>query len=90
VEAFDPATNTWSTLPSMPMPRHGVAGAVLGNEFHLVSGMMQTAGAMTFLDPQLDAKTAVHDVLDLKLVTNAPTSATGETSDAGASSGGGQ
>jgi N-acetylneuraminic acid mutarotase len=91
VEAFDPATNTWSTLPSMPMPRHGVAGAVLGNEFHLVSGMMQTAGAMTFLDPQLDAKTAVHDVLDLKLVTNAPPSATGETSDAGApSSGGGQ
>jgi N-acetylneuraminic acid mutarotase len=91
VEAFDPATNTWSTLPSMPMPRHGVAGAVLGNEFHLVSGMMQTAGAMTFLDPQLDAKTAVHDVLDLKLVTNAPPSATGETSDAGAGpSGGGQ
>jgi hypothetical protein len=91
VEAFDPATNTWSTLPFMPMPRHGVAGAVLGNEFHLVSGMMQTAGAMTFLDPQLDAKTAVHDVLDLKLVTNAPPSATGETSDAGApSSGGGQ
>jgi hypothetical protein len=88
VEAFDPATNTWSTLPSMPMPRHGVAGAVINNEFHLVSGMMQTAGAMTFLDPQLDAKTAVHDVLDLKLVTNAPPSA---TSDAGApSSGGGQ
>jgi hypothetical protein len=74
----------------MPMPRHGVAGAVIGSEFHLVSGMMQTAGAMTFLDPQLDAKTAVHDVLDLKLVTNAPpASATGETSDAGASSSGG-
>ena len=33
------------------IPRHGVAGAVIGNEFHLVSGMMQTAGAMTFLDP---------------------------------------
>ena len=85
VEAFDPAANTWSTLPSMPMPRHGVAGAVIGNEFHLVSGMMQTAGAMTFLDPQLDAKTAVHDVLDLKSINpNPPTSATGETSEAGA------
>jgi N-acetylneuraminic acid mutarotase len=91
VEAYDPATNTWSTLPSMPMPRHGVAGAVIGNEFHLVSGMMQTAGAMTFMDPQLETKTAVHDVLDLKMVTNAPASATGETSDAGApSSGSGQ
>ena len=84
VEAFDPATNTWSTLPSMPIPRHGVAGAVIGNEFHLVSGMMQTAGALTFMDPQLSTYTASHDVLDLKLVTNAPASATGETSEAGA------
>ena len=85
VEAFDPANNTWSTLPSMPMPRHGVAGAVLGNEFHLVSGMMQTAGAMTFMDPQLDAKTAMHDVLDLKSINpNPPPSATDETSEGGA------
>jgi hypothetical protein len=46
---------------------------------------------MTFMDPQLSTYTASHDVLDLKLVTNAPPSATGETSDAGApSSGGGQ
>jgi N-acetylneuraminic acid mutarotase len=85
VEAFDPATNTWSTLPSMPIPRHGVAGAVIGNEFHLVSGMMQTAGALTFMDPQLATYTAVHDVLDLKSINrNPPTSATGETSEAGA------
>jgi N-acetylneuraminic acid mutarotase len=91
VEAYDPATNTWATLPSMPMPRHGVAGAVLGNEFHLVSGMMQTAAAMTFMDPQLSTYTASHDVLDLKSVIIAPASATGETSDAGAPpSGGGQ
>ena len=75
----------------MPMPRHGVAGAVLGNEFHLVSGMMQTAAAMTFMDPQLSTYTASHDVLDLKSVIIAPASATGETSDAGAPpSGGGQ
>jgi hypothetical protein len=72
------------TLPSMPMPRHGVAGAVINNEFHLVSGMMQTAGALTFMDPQLSTYTASHDVLDLKLVTNAPAGATGETSEAGA------
>jgi N-acetylneuraminic acid mutarotase len=91
VEAYEPATNTWSILPSMPIPRHGVAGALIGTDFHLVSGMMQTAGAMTFMDPQLTTYTAVHDVLDLKLVTNTPASATGETSDAGPpSSGGGQ
>jgi N-acetylneuraminic acid mutarotase len=44
VEAYDPATNSWTSLPSMPMPRHGVAGAVIGNRFHLVSGMIQSAG----------------------------------------------
>jgi N-acetylneuraminic acid mutarotase len=80
VEAFDPAANTWTTLPSMPMPRHGVAAAVIGNEFHLVSGMLQTAGAMTFMDPQLQTYTAVHDVLDLKFNPNPPTSAAGATS----------
>ena len=53
VEAYDPVTNSWMTLPSMPMPRHGIAGAVIGNRFHLVSGMMQSAGALTFLDPTL-------------------------------------
>ena len=26
VEAYDPVTNSWMTLPSMPMPRHGIAG----------------------------------------------------------------
>jgi N-acetylneuraminic acid mutarotase len=84
VEAFDPAANTWTTLPSMPMPRHGVAAAVIGNEFHLVSGMMQTAGALTFLDPQLQTYTAVHDVLDLKFNPIPPTSAAGATSKTGA------
>jgi hypothetical protein len=75
VEAYEPATNSWNTLPSMPIPRHGVAGAVIGTDFHLVSGMMQTAGAMTFLDPQLQTKTAVHDVLDLKFTPNPPSAA---------------
>ena len=41
IEAYDVVTNSWMTLPSMPMPRHGVAGAVIGNRFHLVSGMIQ-------------------------------------------------
>jgi N-acetylneuraminic acid mutarotase len=66
VEAYDPATNSWMTLPSMPMPRHGVAGAVIGNRFHLVSGMIQSAGALTFLDPTLSTHTAAHDILELQ------------------------
>jgi len=66
VEAFDPATNSWMTLPSMPMPRHGVAGGVIGSRFHLVSGMIQSAGALTFLDPTLSTHTAMHDILELQ------------------------
>lgn len=44
VEAYDPITNSWSTLPSMPNPRHGLAGAIIGNRLHLVSGDLQSAG----------------------------------------------
>jgi N-acetylneuraminic acid mutarotase len=66
VEAYDPVTNSWMSLPSMPMPRHGVAGAVIGNRFHLVSGMIQSAGALTFLDPTLSTHTAMHDILELQ------------------------
>lgn len=43
-EAYDPATNTWSTLPPMAIPRHGVAGAVIGNRFYAVSGDVQSSG----------------------------------------------
>jgi N-acetylneuraminic acid mutarotase len=75
VEAYEPATNSWMTLPSMPMPRHGVAGAVIGNRFHLVSGMIQSAGALTFLDPTLSTHTAAHDILALQFGSTPPTTA---------------
>ncbi len=59
VEAFDAASNTWTILPSMQFPRHGLAGAFVGNRFHLVSGDAQSAlsGAVTHVD--------YHDVLEL-------------------------
>jgi N-acetylneuraminic acid mutarotase len=66
IEAYDTVTNTWMTLPPMPMPRHGVAGAVIGNRFHLVSGMVQSAGVLTFLDPKLETHTGNHDILELQ------------------------
>ncbi len=65
VEAYDPATDTWTAMPSMPMPRHGVAGAVLGNRLHFVSGMVSSSGAMPLLDKRLDLHTSSHDVLEL-------------------------
>ena len=44
LEAYDPANNTWSVLPSMPVARHGLAGTVVGNRLHMVSGDVQSAG----------------------------------------------
>ena len=44
LEAYDPAQNRWMSLPRMPIPRHGLAGAVIGNRLHLVSGDVQSAG----------------------------------------------
>jgi len=75
IEAYDTLTNSWMTLPPMPMPRHGVAGAVIGNRFHLVSGMIQSAGALTFLDPQLATHTGAHDILELQFGAPPPTNA---------------
>ena len=66
IEAYDPAINSWMALPPMPMPRHGLAGAVINDRFHLVSGMIQSAGALVFQDPHLHTHTAAHDILELK------------------------
>ncbi|HEX3151880.1 MAG TPA: tyrosinase family protein [Gemmataceae bacterium] len=65
VEAYEPATNSWAALPSMPMPRHGVASAVIGNRFYLASGMMQSAGALAMQDPKLNVDTSSVDILEL-------------------------
>jgi hypothetical protein len=75
IEAYDPLTNSWSTLPSMPMPRHGAAGAVIGNRLYLVSGMIQSAGALVFLDPTLATHTVAHDILQLPSSANPPAAA---------------
>jgi N-acetylneuraminic acid mutarotase len=44
LEAYDPAGNAWQTLQPMPVSRHGLAGAVVGNRLHMVSGDVQSAG----------------------------------------------
>ena len=44
LEAYDPASNAWTVLPSMPVSRHGLAGGVVGNRLHMVSGDVQSAG----------------------------------------------
>jgi len=67
LEAFDPATNSWTIMPSMPMPRHGVAGAMIGNKLHLVSGMVTSAAAGAGQDMHLEVHTTSHDVFDLPM-----------------------
>jgi serine/threonine-protein kinase PknK len=38
VEAYDPAANKWTTMPSMPAPRYGLAVAVVGNVAYAMAG----------------------------------------------------
>jgi N-acetylneuraminic acid mutarotase len=59
LEAYDPAANTWQTLQPMPVSRHGLAGAVVGNRLHMVSGDVQSAGT------GVHVHTDEHDAYDL-------------------------
>ncbi len=60
VEAYDPRTNEWHTLPPMEFARHGLAGDIIGNRFHLVSGDIQSGGG-----PAAIIETDAHEVLEL-------------------------
>lgn len=44
LEAYDPAANTWSVMPPMPVSRHGLAAGVIGNRLILVGGDVQSSG----------------------------------------------
>ena len=59
VEAYDPSTDSWTTMPSLPVSRHGLAGGVLGNRFHVVGGDVQSSGT------GVNVSTAEHDSLEL-------------------------
>ena len=86
IEAYEPATNAWITLPPMPMPRHGLAGGIINDRFHLVSGMVQSAGLLAFQDPQLHVVTANHDILELKFF-DLPSTPPAKAADANAAKG---
>jgi len=61
VEAYDAAANFWHVLPPMQVQRHGLAGAVIGNRLHLVSGVVQSQSPL----PGTSLATEIHEVLDL-------------------------
>ena len=60
LEAYDPAGNRWTNLPSMPVSRHGLAGAVIGNRLHMVSGDVQSA------QTGVEVHTESHDAFELE------------------------
>jgi N-acetylneuraminic acid mutarotase len=58
VEAYDPATNTWTEMPPMPVSRHGLAVGVIGNRLHVISGDVQSAGT------GVEVSTGEHDAFE--------------------------
>ena len=58
VEAYDPAANTWSIMPSLPVSRHGLAAGVIGNRFHVIGGDVQSAGT------GVNVSTESHDAFE--------------------------
>jgi non-specific serine/threonine protein kinase len=59
VEAYDPATNAWTTLPDLPTPRGGSATDLLGNVIHVAGGE----------DLNNNSTFAQHEALDLGTMT---------------------
>jgi N-acetylneuraminic acid mutarotase len=45
VEAYNPASNSWATMPPLPVSRHGLAGGAIGNRFYVVGGDVQSSGS---------------------------------------------
>ena len=58
VEAYDPASNTWTEMPPVPVSRHGLAVGVVGNRLHVIGGDVQSAGT------GVEVSSGEHDVLE--------------------------
>jgi N-acetylneuraminic acid mutarotase len=65
LEAYDPSSNTWEILPSMPTAVHGNAMGFIGNKLHVVSGKMEGGGAPDMAGTEHPYATASHDVLEI-------------------------
>lgn len=57
LEAYDPATDSWQTLPHMQIARHGFVAGFIGNEFHVAGGSFQSDGM-----PGINAQMDTHEV----------------------------
>jgi N-acetylneuraminic acid mutarotase len=50
VEAFDPAANSWTRFEPMPLPRHSLAAAAVGNRIYLPGGSTARGGGPNITD----------------------------------------
>ena len=62
LEGYDPATNRWTVMPPMAVPRHGLAAATVGNRLHVVSGDVQSAGGISGIKVDID----LHDAFEFE------------------------
>jgi N-acetylneuraminic acid mutarotase len=53
VEAFNPATNSWTRFDPMPLPRHSLVAPTVGNRIYLPGGAISRGGSM--LTAEVDA-----------------------------------
>ena len=58
VEAYEPASNTWTEMPPMPVSRHGLAVGIIANRMYVVSGDVQSAGT------GVEVSTGEHDAFE--------------------------
>ena len=57
---YDPAANTWTALQPLPLPRHGLNVAAIGNRIYVMGG--HTAGGP---DGGEEANSTANDSLEL-------------------------
>jgi N-acetylneuraminic acid mutarotase len=50
VEAYNPATNTWSTKTSMPTAREGLGNGVTANKLYAVGGASHALGYLNTVE----------------------------------------
>jgi N-acetylneuraminic acid mutarotase len=62
LEAYDPATNNWTILPSMPVAKHGQGTAFLSNRLYLASGTLTPGSGF---GPDWSSATGQNDVLEV-------------------------
>jgi N-acetylneuraminic acid mutarotase len=66
-EVYDPSSNAWSTLPSMPVPRNHVSGFVIGSDVCIAGGRAPTTARVDCFDT---AQGAWHQLPDLPRATS--------------------